>query len=98
VNPETLAAKRDEYIVLDVRSPEELVMADIGDVVNIPLSELPNRWTELPTDKPIATLCHHGVRSQQAALFLQAHGLDAESVAGGIDAWSLVVDDSVRRY
>lgn len=99
MRPEELCARRDAVTVLDVRNDDELAVAHIGgDVVHIPLSQLEQRWHELPTDKPVVALCHHGVRSQKAALFLQSVGLTAHSMAGGIDAWSLVVDRSVPRY
>jgi rhodanese-related sulfurtransferase len=44
-------------------------------------------------------VCHHGVRSAHAALFLQRQGFDAVwNLEGGIDAWSAQVDPSVPRY
>lgn len=99
MSPEELAAKRGDVTLLDVRSADELMVACLdGDCLNIPLDELPARWAEIPQNKPIAVLCHHGVRSQKAANFLAAQGLDAHSVVGGIDAWSRVVDASVPRY
>ena len=85
--------------VLDVRTAEELEMAALPGALNIPLHELPARHGELPRDKPIAVLCHHGMRSQSGALFLDKQGFaEVMSVDGGIDAWSLNVDASIPRY
>jgi monothiol glutaredoxin len=43
--------------------------------------------------------CHHGIRSQQAALYFQHHGFENLcNLRGGIDAWSATVDPSVPRY
>lgn len=98
MTPQDLAENRESYVILDVRTPEELMVAHIAGSIDIPLNELPQRWKEIPTDKPVVTLCHHGIRSQKAALFLIANGLDAHSMVGGIDAWSLSVDHSVPRY
>lgn len=99
MTPQDLAAKRGEVTLLDVRSADEMMIACVsGDCLNIPLDELARRWQEVPQNRPIAVLCHHGVRSQKAANFLAAQGLDAQSVEGGIDAWSRLVDASVPRY
>lgn len=85
--------------LLDVRLAEELEEAAIAGALHIPLHELPARHGELPRDKPIAALCHHGVRSQTAARFLDQAGFaDTLSITGGIDAWSLHVDTALPRY
>lgn len=99
MTPQEVSARLAEICIVDVRNPEELVIASLPhEVIHIPLDEIPQQWTTLPRDKPIIVMCHHGVRSQRAALFLQAQGLDATSMTGGIEAWSLAVDGSVPRY
>jgi len=88
-----------EVHLLDVRTAEELAEAAIAGALHLPLNELPTRHPELPRDKPIAVICHHGVRSETAARFLDKAGFaEPLSVAGGIDAWSLAVDAAVPRY
>ena len=58
-----------------------------------------HRAGELAKDKPLVAMCHHGVRSQNAARFLERNGHgEVLSLAGGIDAWSLQVDATVPRY
>jgi len=85
--------------LLDVRSAEELDIARIEGARHIPLSELPQRFSELDAGAPLAVLCHHGARSEMAARFLEKNGFgDVANVAGGIDAWSLNVDPAVPRY
>ncbi len=85
--------------LLDVRTDEELAIAALPGGVHIPLQELPRRMGELNPGHPIAVLCHHGVRSDMAARFLEQNGFsDVSNVAGGIDAWSLHVDPDVPRY
>lgn len=90
--------------LLDVRSAEELETARIaGPLSHIPLQELPQRLGELSgvsnPDAPIAVLCHHGMRSEMAARFLERNGYtNVSNVSGGIDAWSALVDPSVPRY
>lgn len=97
----TLKTLLDEGTVhlLDVRTSEELDEAAIVGALHIPLHELPGRHAELPRDKPIAVLCHHGVRSETAARFLDKAGfVDVMSVMGGIDAYALDVDPALPRY
>jgi len=44
-------------------------------------------------------ICHHGMRSQQAANYLVQSGYkNIANLTGGIDAWSCACDSSVRRY
>lgn len=85
--------------LLDVREPWELEIAAIDGSLAIPLGELTKRVSELPRDRPLAVICHHGGRSAQAPAWLRNQGFDkAINVAGGIDAWSRFVDPTVSRY
>lgn len=86
-------------LLLDVREPEEYAIAHLPGCVLIPLGELASRVREVPDDRPIIVYCHHGVRSLHAAMFLKQSGIeDVASMRGGIDAWSLQIDPSVKRY
>lgn len=90
---------RGAVTLLDVRLPEEIATASLTGTVNIPLHELPQRFGELTSDKPVVAMCHHGVRSQTAAKFLERNGFpEVLSLAGGIDAWSVDVDATIPRY
>lgn len=91
-------------LVLDVREPWELQVAsvtqtDAFDLVTIPMNQIPGRLADLPQDRPIACLCHHGTRSQHVARWLEQQGYtDVANVAGGIEAWSRERDPAVPRY
>lgn len=90
-------------LLLDVREPWEVatarVLPDGFDVVLIPMNQIPARLAELPQDRPIACLCHHGARSQRVAMFLAQQGYaDVANIAGGIEAWSRERDPAVPRY
>lgn len=90
---------RGAVTLLDVRLPEEIETASLPGAVAIPLHELPQRFGELASDKPVVAMCHHGVRSQTAARFLERNGYtEVLSLDGGIDAWSTQVDATVPRY
>jgi rhodanese-related sulfurtransferase len=96
---ETFATTRHEGTTLDVREADELAICRLEPCVHIPLHELPARWQELrDAPGPIHCLCHHGLRSAQAAGFLRRQGLEALNVSGGIDAWSRAIDPSLPRY
>jgi rhodanese-related sulfurtransferase len=84
---------------LDVRTPEEYAIARIEGCVLVDQQLAQNILESWPKDTHIVTICHHGVRSLNAASFLRANGFDnTQSMSGGIEAWSLIVDPSVPRY
>ncbi len=88
-----------DCILLDVREPFELELAEIGNAKLIPLGQLPGRLGELDRAKEIFVLCHSGARSAHAVEILQDAGFTkAANVAGGIDAWSTEIDPHVPRY
>lgn len=94
-----LASGRD-LVVLDVREPEELALAALPGVLHIPMQQLPQRVNELPRDRDLAVLCHHGMRSNHVVAWLrELQGFQrVQNVEGGIDAWSSEVDPGVPRY
>ncbi len=87
-------------VLLDVRTPEEHALVALPGAVLIPLQEFGERRTELEAlkGKPVVVYCHSGVRSFHAAAFLGTLGIEASSLAGGIDRYSLEVDPSLPRY
>ena len=97
-----LAAKHDageDFVLLDVREPDELAVASIPWATAIPMGDVPVRLDELPKDKPIAVLCHGGTRSGRVTKFLNENGYpNAVNVAGGIRDWSAKIDLSVPDY
>ncbi len=94
-----LRAEHPELVLLDVREPVELRMASIPGALAMPMRTVPARLHELPKDRPIAVICHHGGRSYQVARFLLAQGFgDVANVDGGIDAYATQVDPSIPRY
>src|SRR5688572_9369867 len=99
-----LQEQPERPVLLDVREPWELQVAGLAaadgfDVLAIPMNQLPGRLQDLPRDRPVACLCHHGVRSQHVARWLAQQGYtDVANIAGGIDAWSQERDPGVPRY
>ena len=102
IAPEDLAARLagpGAPFLLDVREPVEHAHVRIEGSTLVPLASLPARLGELPKDAEVVAYCHHGVRSLHAAQWLRMHGFpQAQSLAGGIDAWSARVDPTLPRY
>ncbi|MDP0490748.1 MAG: molybdopterin-synthase adenylyltransferase MoeB [Verrucomicrobiota bacterium JB023] len=75
-------------LIVDVRTPEEHAAAALSGSYLLPLQELPQRFKELPTDRPLLVHCKAGIRSAQACLFLAEQGYtQLSNLAGGLDAW-----------
>jgi rhodanese-related sulfurtransferase len=87
-------------ILLDVREPWEFQSASLPDSLLMPMGEVTSRaHTELDPDQHIVVLCHHGQRSLSVAMWLRNQGFEqAQSLAGGIDAWSRTIDPTIPRY
>jgi rhodanese-related sulfurtransferase len=89
----------EDLILLDVREPDELATASIAWATAIPMAQIPTRLGELPSEKPIVVMCHHGGRSERVTRFLNANGYEnAVNLTGGIDALAVTADPSVPRY
>ena len=90
---------REGALLLDVREPGELAICRIAGSRHIPMRQVPENVAELPRDRPILALCHHGGRSLRVTQFLRANGFgNVSNVAGGIDAWAQAVDPNLPRY
>ncbi len=90
VGPHEAAKLAGEALVVDVREPWEYQEGHLPGAVNIPLSRLPEKLSELPQDRPILLVCNSGNRSGVAADFLVQQGFPGERVynlEGGTYAW-----------
>jgi rhodanese-related sulfurtransferase len=95
-----LSAPGPHPVLLDVRTPAEHALVALPDSVLIPLQEFGQRLAELDAlkGKAVVTYCHTGVRSLHAAAFLASRGVEAVSLAGGIERYAVDVDPSLPRY
>jgi len=100
-------ASGEKFLLLNVREPWEFEKAhvDLASVVGeaefklVPMNDVPGRLHELPQDEPIVVMCHAGVRSLKVTTWLRQQGFDhAQSLRGGIDAWSRQIDSKVPVY
>ena len=68
-------------------------------VVHVPMREVPGRVGELPRERDVVVVCHHGVRSLQVARYLVRLGFDTVwNLTGGMAAWADQVDPAMSRY
>ncbi len=82
---EFLNLEQEDYILLDIRKPEEISSKDPSDNrINIPLQLLYNEYGKLSKDQPIYVLCGAGYRSAIGASYLKSKGYDARVIAGGM--------------
>ena len=98
-----LDGSADDLVLLDVRNPAEAEVAVIPGAVLIPLATIKSgeaieRIRGLAESKRLYVHCKLGGRSAQAVELLAQQGITATNVDGGIDAWSVQVDQAVPRY
>lgn len=96
----SLRPQSDAPTLLDVREKWEYDTAHLDPSLLMPMGDVPSRANnELDPDARIVVLCHHGARSLNVAMWLRQQGFDnAQSLAGGIDAWSRQIDPTLPRY
>jgi len=88
-----------DLLVIDVREPWELNVCSLPGTLSIPMRAIPARYPELSKDSEIVLMCHHGVRSQQVAYFLERQGFsNLNNLVGGIAAWAREVDPAMPTY
>jgi rhodanese-related sulfurtransferase len=76
-------------VVVDVREMHEYIKGHVPGVALMPMSEIEQRWQEIPTDKgTVYLVCATGARSGRAAEALRNAGVDAVNVTGGTKAWA----------
>lgn len=90
---------REAPLLVDVREPWEFEYCHIEDSMLVPLAALPSATGRLPRDRDIVVVCHHGVRSFHAAVWLASAGFPrVQHLRGGIAAWANEVDTTMKRY
>ncbi len=94
----------DDYVLLDVRNPNEYEIAKISGSVLVPLPDIENgdgvaKVKELLNGHKLIVHCKMGGRSAKAiGILKEKAGIDGINVKGGINAWSQEIDKSVPQY
>ncbi|MEV5693011.1 rhodanese-like domain-containing protein [Micromonospora globbae] len=88
VGPERAAALvAGGAVLLDVREPAEWRAGHAPRARHIPLGRLAERLGDIPTDRPVITVCRSGARSRQAAALLARDHGQVHNLTGGMRAW-----------
>jgi sulfur-carrier protein adenylyltransferase/sulfurtransferase len=93
----------DDFVLLDVRNPNEYEIAQIPGSVLVPLPEIESgegvaKVKDLLNGHRLIAHCKMGGRSAKALAILKESGIEGTNVKGGITAWSREVDPSVPEY
>ena len=72
-----------DALIVDVREPQEYAAGHIPNAINLPLSQLRERYAELPNDREIWLNCGVGQRAYYATRFLAQHGYRPRNLSGG---------------
>jgi rhodanese-related sulfurtransferase len=76
--------KEGKAQLVDIRFREEYEAWKVGPSINIPLNELPERWSEIDKSKLTVTVCPHSDRSNVAMVYLRSKGIKAKFVSDGL--------------
>ena len=100
---ELIDSNANDYILIDVRNPNEYQIANIPNSVLIPLPDIENgaaipKIKELVNGYRLIAHCKMGGRSAKALAILKEAGIEGINVKGGISAWSREVDSTVPEY
>ena len=103
ITPTELKARLDRkesFRLIDVREADEWAVARLPRAELIPLSQFQQLATrELSPEETLILYCHHGMRSGRAQGYLKAQGYaNVLNLTGGIDAWALQVEPTMKRY
>jgi adenylyltransferase/sulfurtransferase len=100
---EIIDSGASDYVIIDVRNPNEWEIGKIPNTVLVPLPEIENgngveKVRALLNGHKLIAHCKMGGRSMKALGILKQAGIDGINVQGGINAWSEQIDSSVPKY
>ncbi|TAE46782.1 MAG: rhodanese [Cytophagia bacterium] len=93
--------KNDEPIqLIDVREEYEYEICHLKNTTLIPVAEIPDNIDKIQKDKTVVIYCHHGVRSANVINYLKkTHQFtNLYNLAGGIHAWAVHIDITMKTY
>ena len=100
---QVLDSGAQDYVLIDVRNPNEYEIAKIEGAILVPLPDIEQgsgveKVKSLVQGQRLIAHCKMGVRSAKALTILKQHGIAGTNVKGGITAWSQEIDPSVPQY
>jgi sulfur-carrier protein adenylyltransferase/sulfurtransferase len=102
IEPRALADRmkgpKGKLFLIDCREPWEYELARIEGATLIPMRLIAQSMECIPKDAAVVVYCHNGKRSLSVTGWLRRRGIEAHSLKGGIDRWSLEIDSAIPRY
>ena len=87
----------DDFILLDVRNDNEVLLSKIDHSIHIPMNEIPQRISELDKNKEIIVQCKIGKRSAKVCEYLMQNNFEnVKNLSGGILAWAKEIDNTMQ--
>ena len=94
-----LQSGREPPLLLDVREPWEFNICRIDGARPLPMRQIIASLNDLNRGRETVVICHHGIRSQQVAQYLDHQGFTGIiNLRGGVAAWARDVDQSMPTY
>ncbi|MFS8860147.1 molybdopterin-synthase adenylyltransferase MoeB [Synechococcus sp. B60.1] len=92
-----------DFVLIDVRNPNEWEIGRIPGAHLIPLPQIENgdgveQVRKLLNGSELIVHCKSGVRSAKALKILQTAGIEGKNLRGGILAWAEAYDPSIPKY
>ena len=89
----------ENFILLDVRTNQEVLISKIEGSIHIPMNDIPNKIDALDKEKEIIVQCKSGKRSAKVCEFLMKNNFtNVKNLKGGIIAWTKEIDPSIIVY
>ncbi len=81
-------ADMSKVTLVDVRTPDEYALGTVKGAMSIPLDEIRDRLSEIPTDRPVWVFCGVGLRGYLASNILKGNGYkDVRNLIGGLKTY-----------
>jgi rhodanese-related sulfurtransferase len=94
ISAKDLKARKQEFVIIDVRESDELAQGTIEGSIHMPLGAVTRNAKKGKLEdlksKKICTHCSGGYRGNMAAEELNKVGFQAVNLEGGFEAWSKV--------
>lgn len=95
LDPAQLRALLGQVAIIDVRAPAEFAVSHLPGAVNIPVGEVQQRLSEVPSDQQVVFICRSGARSMTASAIATRAGLkNVAHLEGGLLGWAKDLDAS----
>jgi NADPH-dependent 2,4-dienoyl-CoA reductase/sulfur reductase-like enzyme/peroxiredoxin family protein/TusA-related sulfurtransferase/rhodanese-related sulfurtransferase len=86
---------KNQEVILDVREPIEYELGHLDGAINIPVSQLRKRLSELPKDRTLHIYCQSGIRAYNASRILMQYGFTVKNLDGGYKSFQCLFTEGV---